>query len=61
MFEKLAKTLNSLLTDRQERQRGAGHGVPVDFGELENGMRMLEMNHQPFTFYASSTRRQRTY
>ncbi|MFM0015914.1 DUF3563 family protein [Paraburkholderia sediminicola] len=61
MFEKLARTLISLLTEPQDRQRDAFLGASVDFVDLENRMRMLEMNHQPFTFYASPTPRRRTY
>jgi Protein of unknown function (DUF3563) len=61
MFEKLAKTLSSLLTDPHDRQRDAFLGASVDFVDLENRLRMLEMNHQPFTFYTNSTPRHRTY
>ncbi|MFM0339989.1 DUF3563 family protein [Paraburkholderia fungorum] len=61
MFEKLARTLGSLLIRSQDRERDAFLGASVDFVDLENRMRMLEMNHQPFAFYASSSTRRRTY
>jgi hypothetical protein len=52
MFEKFAKGLGSLFFDSRDRQRGAFLAEAVDFADLENRMRMLEMNHQPFAFYS---------
>ncbi|MFM0200143.1 DUF3563 family protein [Paraburkholderia fungorum] len=60
MFGKLARTLSSLLSKPQVRQRDTFRGASVDLVDLENRMRMLEMNHQPFTFYESTTPRRRT-
>ena len=61
MFEKLARTLGSLLTRSHDRQRDEFLGASVDFVDLENRMRMLEMNHQPYAFYVGATPRRRTY
>jgi hypothetical protein len=61
MFDKLARTLSTLLPDPQDRQRDAFLGASVDFVDLENRTRIFEMNHQPFTFYANPTPRHRSY
>ena len=53
MFETLVKKVGSLFVNQQDRQRDAFLGASVDFIDLENRMRIVEMNPQPFAFYST--------
>lgn len=61
MFETLVKKVGSLFVNQQDRQRDAFLGASVDFIDLENRMRLLEMNPQPFAFYSHGAPRNRSY
>lgn len=61
MFVTLLKKVGSLFVNSRDRQRDAFLGTSVDLVELENRMRMVEMNHQPFAFYSSESPRNRFY
>lgn len=61
MFETLVKKVGSLFANQQDRQRDAFLGASVDFVDLENRMRLLEMNHQPFAIYSHGAPRNRSY
>lgn len=61
MFETLVKKVGSLFVNPRDHQRDAFLGASVDFVDLQNRMRILEMSHQPFAFYSNDAPRNRSY